>query len=674
MHTSLSNALRFLVVGLLVVLTACAEPPPELPPLEPLPELDLESVEDVARRQIASASERVEQATTESVRATADAYGVLAQLYHAYDLGEAAATAYANARTLDPTAFTWAYLHGVVAAGEGDFPTARAAFERAVELQPRSAQPRLRLANVLLEQGEAEAAAEQLRAFDAGAGAEAALAYGLGRAAASLSDHDDAVAELTRAAELDPQAGAVRHALGLSLARLGREEEAQAALAAGNATPPAFPDPLLDAVRAKAVSSGAYLRRGNQALTAGDLEKAQALFTRGLEADRDSIELRLNLAIAQVRAGALDAARSTLEDARRRAPDNPRVHHDLGNVLREQGRATEAVPALRRAVELEPTYADAWFNLANTLAELDRWPEVGEAVARYREERPDDARGRYLEAMALAAGGERPEAIRRLRALVEAQPDDLVARRGLGGLLAESGDIPAALMVYEQVLASEALDDSARFGVLDEAARLAWQRGRRPEAIALWRRGVEAQPQSSAARTALANALQLAGQRAEAIGEFERAVDLDPSNATAWLSETRLRILENQPAVARGRLEQALALHPENAELAGTAARLYATSTNDAVRDGARAMELARLAYGLDPSLDNAETLAMALAEIGRFEEAIRFQTQLAHQAQQSGDQRTLRRLVKNLRLFQNRRPVRAEATDRRPTRRGTSP
>jgi hypothetical protein len=61
----------------------------------------------------------------------------------------------------------------------------------------------------------------------------------------------------------------------------------------------------------------------------------------------------------------------------------------------------------------------------------------------------------------------------------------------------------------------------------------------------------------------------------------------------------------------------------------------------------------------VDPSLEHAETMCMAWAEAGRFEQAIQFQRGLAQKAQRSGDRAALTRLVRNLKLYESRQPVR---------------
>jgi hypothetical protein len=55
-------------------------------------------------------------------------------------------------------------------------------------------------------------------------------------------------------------------------------------------------------------------------------------------------------------------------------------------------------------------------------------------------------------------------------------------------------------------------------------------------------------------------------------------------------------------------------------------ARLLAAAPTPEVRDGQRAVELAEAAFAMAPSAGTAATVAMAYAETGRFDEAVRWQ------------------------------------------------
>ncbi|MEM6794090.1 MAG: tetratricopeptide repeat protein [Acidobacteriota bacterium] len=652
-----------LALAAAAALAACG---PDLPPLEPIPEQDLSAVEASVERQISDARSAVEVATRRGgggLQRVADAYGSLGEIYHAYGLIEPADAAYANAATLDPGAFAWPYYRGLLAQAAGDFAAARGHLEKALELRGGSVPARWRLGEVQLTLGDAAGAAKSFSAIANVEESAAVAAYGLGRAAQSAGDLETAARRLREALELAPESGAVAHALAQALRALGRDQEID--FEPRGSAPPSLEDPLARRIETLATSAGSLLKRGNQALVAGRLEVAESLFRRGIETDPDHIELRLNLANALIQAGRLGDAALELRAAVERAPEGStaraRAHHDLGTVMRAQGDNEDAVAEFKSAVALEPDYLEAHFNLANSLGVLERWPEVQTAAARVVEIDPEHARARYLLAMARFRQGERDVAEAELRRLVNAEPGEPAFREGLGSVLAETrrtSAAAAALRGIEPAAPDGQFDDETRLRLLRFGAPILWRYGDRRTAISMWRESAEMDP-SSRSFTDLANGLQLDGQRTEAQEQFTRAVELDPSNATAWLSEARLLILSGELARADRRLRQALALHPKHPGLASTLARLLATAPDASLRDGRLAVELARLAYGVELSIEHGETLAMALAEFGNFEQAIGVQRRIAQQAQIAGDRATLRRLVANLKKFEKRLPIR---------------
>ncbi|MEO1084444.1 MAG: tetratricopeptide repeat protein, partial [Acidobacteriota bacterium] len=374
-------------------------------------------------------------------------------------------------------------------------------------------------------------------------------------------------------------------------------------------------------------------------------------------------ELRLNLATALVRANRLAEAAATLRRALEEDPgedpsDRARLHHDLGNVLLASGDAEGAVAELEHATELEPDYLDAHFNLANVYGQLERWRDVEAAAGRVLELDPEHARARYLQAMSRFNAGRRNVAEAELRQLVARRPDEPAFREGLASVLAQTRRTEAAAAVLTLEDPPGELDTATRVRLLRFGAPLIWRRADRDGAIRLWRRAVELEP-SSQSLTDLANGLQLTGERQEARQLFGRAADLEPQNATAWLSEASLLILGGELAQASQRLALAMSHHPQHPGLANVYARLLATAPDPSLRNGRLAVQLARISYGVELSVEYGETLAMALAEFGNFEQAIGIQRRIAQQAQDTGDRATLRRLVKNLKRYEERLPVR---------------
>src|SRR4051812_25022576 len=131
-------------------------------------------------------------------------------------------------------------------------------------------------------------------------------------------------------------------------------------------------------------------------------------------------------------AGDLDGAREFLDAAALHTPDIAAVHFQRGLVLRDTGRLEEAVTALSRAVELEPSSAEARRALGDALARAGKMEEAGSAYAQQFERAVSAFRD--LEEAALGPDAQLPAAEIRLREWLTAHPTDVPALQFLGNV------------------------------------------------------------------------------------------------------------------------------------------------------------------------------------------------------------------------------------------------
>ena len=175
----------------------------------------------------------------------------------------------------------------------------------------------------------------------------------------------------------------------------------------------------------------------------------------------------------------------------------------------------------------------------------------------------------------------------------------------------------------------------------------------------IWRASIASQPANPRVRTALGANLVIAGRYGEAEFELQKAVDLDPGRAEALSNLGAAEFALGKLDSSIVHLERALALRPEYLDAHRNLAEAYlargqhalaaphfrrvldarpdhvvvlnhfglmlAVSSDDAVRNGALALELAERALSLTSRSDAASfgTKAAALAELGRFDEAV---------------------------------------------------
>jgi hypothetical protein len=88
-------------------------------------------------------------------------------------------------------------------------------------------------------------------------------------------------------------------------------------------------------------------------------------------------------------------------------------------------------------------------------------------------------------------------------------------------------------------------------------------------------------------------------------------------------------------------------------------ARILAAAPDVRARDGRRALALAEQLLKARQSIETAETLAMALAEVGDFNEAVSVQRQVVDAAEKAGAKGELPQMRRNLALYERRQPCR---------------
>ena len=111
---------------------------------------------------------------------------------------------------------------------------------------------------------------------------------------------------------------------------------------------------------------------------------------------------------------------------------------------------------------------------------------------------------------------------------------------------------------------------------------------------------------------------------------------------------------------ARDRLIEGMKRFPDQAVFSHGLARLLAAAPDDRVRDGGQAIALVEELLAKSRGRSNlGETMAMALADLGRYQEAAKLQRDLMTGAERGGLHDAVRRLARNLELYDRRQPCR---------------
>jgi tetratricopeptide (TPR) repeat protein len=334
-----------------------------------------------------------------------------------------------------------------------------------------------------------------------------------------------------------------------------------------------------------------------------------------------------------------EAARH-LEAALAAQPQAAKVHYPLAMAYRHLGEVERARAHLERYGDAEPTVEDPYVADLAALAEsvrshllvASRWVR---SAGRY-----DLAAEAYREALAI-------------------EPDHLTARIGLARSLQMLGDLDGAAEHLEKALATAPDDPEVHLAL----GMLLDQRGEEDDALAHYRRAVAADPDHRA-RTYLGHSLMRRGEYRKAAEQYARAVQANPQDLIARWMQAAALTRAGDHAAARGRLEAALERVPGDPRFTQALARLLAASPDPAVRDGQRALDLAERLYAQDDSIRNGATLAAALAEQGRYPQAVELAQAALDLAPFLGAYPLIPNLQSDLEAFQAGRPSRVPWLD----------
>ncbi|HYU32631.1 MAG TPA: tetratricopeptide repeat protein [Thermoanaerobaculia bacterium] len=402
-----------------------------------------------------------------------------------------------------------------------------------------------------------------------------------------------------KAMELDPKDPRWPHLLGGLLQDAGRLDDAVTAY--GKALELAPED------------EPALVHLGEIHFLQAHREAGEAVLKKALAMAPEDAAANVLLGQAALERGDFREAADRLETALRGAPGANRLHYPLSRAYRGLGDTTKADEHLAKVGPVGVRAADPILDGVESLrtgerARLEsgkraynagRFAEAVEELQKALKARPESVEARINLAAALARQGNVDEAIAKLREAVELEPTNPTAQFNLGLLLAMTGP------------SSEAIDHLAA--------------------------AVAARPQDAEAHRELARLLRDAGRYDEALKEYGHAVDQAPADDAARLGRAETLVRTGRYGQARNLLEEDLKALPQSGVLTQGLARLLAACPDLSVRNGARALELGLATWNAQPLPVHAETVALAWAELGRCEQAARWEQTAVDAAQKAG-------------------------------------
>ncbi|HEU4714992.1 MAG TPA: tetratricopeptide repeat protein [Pyrinomonadaceae bacterium] len=385
----------------------------------------------------------------------------------------------------------------------------------------------------------------------------------------------------------------------------------------------------------------------------------------------DYLAAYVNLGNVFLELNRLEDAKNNFDAALTLDQKNAAVHYGLGQIAMSRRNYREAVQHFETALAQTPganrvhySLAMAYRGLENTEKVKAHLAQQGTVGVRVSDPLVDGFQDLiagervYLSRGKLAFEAQRyVEAAAEFRKAVAAKPNSVTARVNLGAALTQLTDLDAAAEQFREAIRIEPEKANAHYNL----AVILSRQNKPDEAITHLQSALKTEPNDLGARFLLAQQLAKSERVDEALAEVSRVVQADPNNEAAVLEQVKLLYRKKQFKQALDTLERAHVQYPRKGRTVVMLAYFLATSPALELRDGARALDLARRAYEATGSLQHGALITMALGELGRCKEAAAQQRQLVEAAERSGNKDLFARLSADLKRYegaQSCRPV----------------
>lgn len=342
-------------------------------------------------------------------------------------------------------------------------------------------------------------------------------------------------------------------------------------------------------------------------------------------------------------------ARECYLNAGKLAPKDFQWIYLLAKLDQSEGRVDDAIRRFQTVASLQPEFVAVLVNLGNIYLELDRLDDARSSFATALQKESNSPAAHYGLGQVALSKRNYADAVEHFEKALALAPEAnrihyalAMAYRGLRNSdkamfhLTKQGTV--GVRVADPLMDRlQELVQGARVHLV--RGKLALEARRYEEAVAEFRKAIEATPNSVPARINLGAALTQLGDLKGAAEEFEKALVIEPNNLNAHYNLAVLWANEKQHQQAIAHLQAVATINP-----------------NDY---GARFFLAQQLLHAnrAEDALKLAQLVGTALAQLRRCDEAARWQRKLIAVAVQQRNQDLLAKLKADLQRYENCRP-----------------
>ncbi|HIJ69765.1 MAG TPA: tetratricopeptide repeat protein [Planctomycetes bacterium] len=358
-------------------------------------------------------------------------------------------------------------------------------------------------------------------------------------------------------------------------------------------------------------------------------QNSQTLCQHAIEVTEDNFVMHINLGLALYSQGLVSEAESHYLQALQIKPGAPKAHNNLAVLLIGQGALQEAIRHCRQALMSRPDFAEAHNNLGNALAKNNNLDEAIRHFQQALKITPDHIGAHNNLGSALATKGDHDEAVERYRTVLRLDPDSPIALYNLGRVLVLQGKRADAIDCYQESLRLKSDQHESH----RDLGMILFGLGKLDQAIFHFECSIKIKEDQPFVLNKLGESYFLYGEIKKALRCWNKVLELEPElisaiNNLAWVKATQKATDIGDP--------------------------------NEAVQLALRACELTK--YNRADVLD---TLAVAYAAAGRFDEAVATAQKAVEIITSGGNQEQIQEIRDRLELYRKGKPYQQHSDDR---------
>jgi tetratricopeptide (TPR) repeat protein len=411
-----------------------------------------------------------------------------------------------------------------------------------------------------------------------------------------------------------------------------------------------------------------YLARVHR--EAGDLERAAADYERARALMPDYGPAMIRVAQVYRDLGRDAEAQQLGETALAADPKAASAHDLLGQMAADRGDTQAAITHFEAVLALQPGASAVHSPLALAYEKVGQPEKRREHLALMGNVRPtiNDPMEYALQQIKVgkdvllmqadqALQANRPaDAIEFYNKVLASDPNNARAHLNKGVAMGQLGDTAGSIQAMQTAVAADGTNPTFRQILADQLA----EAGRTDEADAAYREALALDPKDAKANRGLAELLRTRGRCEEALVNYGFAEEILAKDTVLRIKRVFCLVTLGRYAEARADLEAAHASAPDDLDVVDALARVLAAAPDEATRDGDQALVLAKSLAPQRQGVDAKETMAMAFAAAGSFEDAIRWQEEAIQLATRDRNAVWLDSLRANLDRYRQQQPASA--------------